>query len=1208
MNRISGRVVLKESGTGIPDLVVEVYDIGLLTSAAALRGAVLSSDRESAMASAGRRVGGVVTDATGAFELTYDDEPAPQGAEPRRPALFLVVLAPEETGGDGFGPTVLHTSTAIRLRAGKLEQYLIRLSGDQLAAAGLPVPSGTTAQELERPESLVHDVGEALKRQVQLKEDVRLLAAEQVAQARDRGQQLETLQQRLVERLTNVPADLAEKFGLVPPDATRQQIEAATWKTMARNVEEVVNQQDPGVGYIQVPDDELPLFKTPAGEFRDDLTPEEVEPYLFGDATAGGRTVERIREDPVALSRRGEGQGKTLDEALEEEPGPGGGGTPGEEEPEDEPLTLEELPIFLGRLVRAVEAPEAGLSGDSRPTQEDVQKGTDAFKLRGGPADVPAVYDFHNLQIAFDHVWQQAIDEQVLSRSQDLAQSLIEAGADPITPLAEGADPLRTLRNEVRAVQRAQTPAAIAPRLARQVVGQGGPVPLANGFVAQGSGAGGVFSTGGGVIVAEGSAGGVFNTGGGVMVAEGSGGGVFGGGFPKGGGIFTGGVFTTSEPTQPHELLADLEALLQEQFKFEIFAPGTINFGLNVTYRQFWEPITYQVGNLVKTITLAPKESRKITTRRTRRKERAVRELENNLKVRKADQSDTARDEAEIVRKALGKTSFSLTAQGSYDIGIADGDSTTSFTKDASTDSADVKKAFREAVIKAAQEFRDERKLEVETKEFSEDETTESTEIGNPNDELTVTYLFYELQRRFRVSEHLHRLTPVVLVGMEVPNPSRKAMDRLILTHSWIIGRVLLDDRYRPALHYLTTCIVGDELALAELARTAAQLRVTVDRIQQNHTQLVQQVKTRNAQLEAMMKARADKVAGEGGEGFLEKGWEFVVGGGDEEDLEAARMREENARETYEKAVREEKELRESLQSETAALNAATQAHAKAFAEHANHLLEIASLRVHIKANILYYMQAIWSHTFRDQVFFSLHKLKAPALRPRQKVYAVDLPGETPAHVVPRPGTTLLEVRASLTMEPPVDPAEDFVTLAEIADLDHPLGFKGNYMVFPLKRSNALTDFMMVPFVDAELGLHDPDQLGNWDPVEFVAYVRSLKKSLSEAEFESIKPRLAEQYRRIISAPRRAQEEIVVPTTSLYIEALPGAHPNLEDFKLKHRAIDVQRVAEEVRKLKLESLRYAARILSGEREDPDVERKIVIDGNGDSIVVPPLDN
>ena len=81
-----------------------------------------------------------------------------------------------------------------------------------------------------------------------------------------------------------------------------------------------------------------------------------------------------------------------------------------------------------------------------------------------------------------------------------------------------------------------------------------------------------------------------------------------------------------------------------------------------------------------------------------------------------------------------------------------------------------------------------------------------------------------------------------------------------------------------------------------------------------------------------------------------------------------------------------------------------------------------------------------------------------------------------------------------------------------------------------------------------------------------------------------------------------------MPSESLYIEALPGKHPNLEDFKLRHRAVDVLRVKAEVRKLELENLRYAARVLVGERDDPDVERKIVIDGHPDSVIVPPPEN
>jgi cell division septum initiation protein DivIVA len=157
---------------------------------------------------------------------------------------------------------------------------------------------------------------------------------------------------------------------------------------------------------------------------------------------------------------------------------------------------------------------------------------------------------------------------------------------------------------------------------------------------------------------------------------------------------------------------------------------------------------------------------------------------------------------------------------------------------------------------------------------------------------------------------------------------------------------------------------------------------------------------------------------------------------------------------------------------------------------------------------------------------------------------------------------------------------------------------------------------MMTPYVDSELGLRDPDEFGNFTPQEFVTYARGLVAEMrrklqageiSEAELQAAIDRLSEQFRRLLSAPRRAEDDITVPTGSLYVEALPGAHPILEDFKLKHRAVDIKKVQAEVRRIELENLRYAARILEGEREDPDVERKIVVEGTGPSIVLPPTD-
>ena len=87
-----------------------------------------------------------------------------------------------------------------------------------------------------------------------------------------------------------------------------------------------------------------------------------------------------------------------------------------------------------------------------------------------------------------------------------------------------------------------------------------------------------------------------------------------------------------------------------------------------------------------------------------------------------------------------------------------------------------------------------------------------------------------------------------------------------------------------------------------------------------------------------------------------------------------------------------------------------------------------------------------------------------------------------------------------------------------------------------------------------------------------------------------------------LTSPRKDNELVIVPTKSLYIECLVGTHPLLEDFKLIHRALDVKKVQAEVRRAELENIRLAARALEGEREDPDIEKKIIIE-NGSNVVI-----
>ena len=64
-----------------------------------------------------------------------------------------------------------------------------------------------------------------------------------------------------------------------------------------------------------------------------------------------------------------------------------------------------------------------------------------------------------------------------------------------------------------------------------------------------------------------------------------------------------------------------------------------------------------------------------------------------------------------------------------------------------------------------------------------------------------------------------------------------------------------------------------------------------------------------------------------------------------------------------------------------------------------------------------------------------------------------------------------------------------------------------------------------------------------------------------------------------LTSHAEGRRPVIVPTVSLYIEALVGTHPLLEDFKLIHRALDVKKVQAEVRHAELENIRLAARAL-----------------------------
>ena len=107
-------------------------------------------------------------------------------------------------------------------------------------------------------------------------------------------------------------------------------------------------------------------------------------------------------------------------------------------------------------------------------------------------------------------------------------------------------------------------------------------------------------------------------------------------------------------------------------------------------------------------------------------------------------------------------------------------------------------------------------------------ETQTESEIANPNNELTVTYLFYELERQYWITERIHRLTPVILVAQSVPKP-HEVDEGWVLAHEWVLRRVLLDDMFHDAMDIIPT-ITSDELDLAlKKKHMDTQLRLVED-------------------------------------------------------------------------------------------------------------------------------------------------------------------------------------------------------------------------------------------------------------------------------------------------------------------------------------------------------------------------------------------
>jgi hypothetical protein len=830
----------------------------------------------------------------------------------------------------------------------------------------------------------------------------------------------------------------------------------------------------------------------------------------------------------------------------------------------------------VDHLLANVAAPEEQLQYmvKKRATLKDNATNLDSFQLRKGASDVTSYHDFRCLHIAFEHIWTEIFDGNLKSLGMALYHDAMKLedflhpnGRSKLPPAITSTADLVRLLAEIRAlsdVAADAVPAGGTIKITHPDILSAVKDPTFNAFHAEDA------------LLENAEA------------ASGT-------GAP---------VATIPGAARLSRLIEEIERRLNERYAFHVFADRSVNWGMMVTYRQTWTPEQYQVGDLLSTIPLAPRETRRYTTKRVVKKTRAVKEVEDSLRTTRSETSGTSRVEREIVDKAQAKTNYDLTAHGSMGGEGYQADATAKVGGEQATQSEKAKKHFHEAVLKSAMEYKQQHRTEIDTSASEESEETTFHEITNPNDELTVTYMFYELQRTYRISEKIHQLTPVVLVANEVPAP-HAIDDAWLTTHDWILRRVLLDDSFKPALEYLTKSFTGAEINLQILSTNAKAQKQIADSIKSQIERQLKRIEVDEKKLADAVRSHVDTEKATDVANNIKRIFDplGLTGKAGEGMVAAEQTMVDYLQETFDRAEREKARLLDQLGVATTALQAAIDKLSAATREHFDRIAEIDRLRLHVKQNILYYMQAIWNHEPPDQRFFRVYNIEVQV--PVLDTAGVTLPvKQLPPNVVNALRGKMAE--AGVSMEVPsftMKPKK----LVEIADLDTVLGYKGNYAIYALNENNFVTLNMMQDYLEVSevVKLRDPDEFSNYTVEELQNLARCMYKDNANRFTTEYRDQFKELIIKRLTSGRAEDDRVIVPTDSLYIEALVGTHPLLEDFKLIHRALDVKKVQAETRRAELENIRLAARALEGDREDPDIEKKIVIESDTKQLVLQP---
>lgn len=581
---------------------------------------------------------------------------------------------------------------------------------------------------------------------------------------------------------------------------------------------------------------------------------------------------------------------------------------------------------------------------------------------------------------------------------------------------------------------------------------------------------------------------------------------------------------------------------------------------------------------------------------------------------RNNESTRVSRTEMEAIEKTAAAMSSQLSTQAQAGLDVIGSVNTTAqFSNNQSREAQTIHKTFAEIARKSSEEVRKEVEIQVD-EESSFEVASESTRtLKNTNDELTVTYLLYELDRRFRVSSQIQNVQPVIMVALDMPAPD-EINDVWLLQHAWILRDALLDSRFEEALDILERRRSQEATELAVFKANYDAAAASYRKADSEFERLSQLARERRTLVVDLLKQEGGIRASEADTGERVTRAIFTLGlselfGGGQSDMDE-RLRAE--RQAIEKSLEYiDSELSAAAAARDLALanlNTLSERYSAAMADKAMADQKLLQLRLHVRNNIFHYMHEIWRHRDHDDLFFSLYDLEVPFLEPQPGQCRLRRPtaDEIEQQV---PGVIIRGEMYMVDIHPSTGPTNlDSIPrkrLIEIADVDRPLGFKGNYVIFPLKQSCMLTDYMTVGYLDGYYGVRDPAWGSSYSASELLEYAKNVWNDPVVGLSESEKQQLAEQITTAAFHASSYETEVVLPTGQVYMDALKGDQALLEDFKLAHRGLDVLKVEEEVRQARIDNLRQIQRLGLEDPllDDPDVEKVTVIKGEPSGVLI-----